>query len=71
MLHRLPFPSGSRMPLYTTLLILLISLSHCQKQEIAGAYGDELIGLPAGTFDIQMAGQTEKVTISEGKITDF
>ena len=39
--------------------------------EIAGAYGGELIGLPAGSFDIQMAGQTEKVTINEGKITDF
>lgn len=40
-------------------------------KEIAGAYGGELIGLPAGTFDVQMAGQTERVTISEGKITDF
>ncbi len=40
-------------------------------QEIAGGYGGELIGLPAGSFDVQMAGQTEKVTISEGKITDF
>jgi hypothetical protein len=40
-------------------------------KEIAGAYGGELIGLPAGTFDVQMAGQTEQVMISEGKITDF
>jgi hypothetical protein len=40
-------------------------------REIAGGYGGELIGLPAGTFDVQMAGQTEKVTISDGKITDF
>jgi hypothetical protein len=40
-------------------------------QEIAGAYGGELIGLPIGTYDVQVAGHTEKVTISEGKITDF
>jgi hypothetical protein len=40
-------------------------------REIAAGYGGELIGLPAGLFDVQMAGQTEKVTISEGKITDF
>jgi hypothetical protein len=40
-------------------------------KEIAGAYGGEIIGLPAGTYDVQMAGQTERVTISEGKITDF
>lgn len=40
-------------------------------QEIAAGYGGELIGLPAGSFEVQMAGQTEKVTISEGKISDF
>ncbi|HET8721874.1 MAG TPA: hypothetical protein VFM24_07590 [Nitrospira sp.] len=40
-------------------------------KEIAGAYGGELIGLPAGTFEVQMAGQTKKVTINEGKVTDF
>jgi hypothetical protein len=40
-------------------------------REIAGGYGGELIGLPAGSFDVQMAGQTERVTISEGKVTDF
>ncbi len=40
-------------------------------REIAGGYGGELIGLPAGLFDVQIAGQTAKVTINEGKITDF
>jgi hypothetical protein len=40
-------------------------------KEIASGYGNQLIGLPAGSFDVQVAGQTEKVTISEGQITDF
>jgi hypothetical protein len=33
MLHRLPFPLGSRISLFTTLFILLVSLSHCQKRD--------------------------------------
>jgi hypothetical protein len=40
-------------------------------KEIAGDYGNFIVGLPAGSFDVNVAGQTEKVTISEGKITDF
>jgi hypothetical protein len=40
-------------------------------KEIASGHGNQLIGLPAGAFDVQIAGQTEKVTISEGKVTDF
>lgn len=39
--------------------------------EIAGGHGNHLVGLPAGSFDVKVAGQTESVTISEGKITDF
>ncbi len=40
-------------------------------KEIASGHGDQVIGLPPGAFDIQIAGQTERVTISEGQITDF
>ena len=38
---------------------------------LTGGYGNQLIGLPLGSYDIQVAGQTEHVTISEGKVTDF
>ncbi|WP_053378833.1 hypothetical protein [Nitrospira moscoviensis] len=40
-------------------------------QEIAGGYGGELIGLPAGTFDVEVAGQKEQVTVRAGQVTDF
>lgn len=40
-------------------------------QEIAGAYGGELIGLPAGAFEVHFAGRTERVTISAGQVTDL
>lgn len=39
--------------------------------KLTGGYGGQIIGLPLGSFDIQVAGQTEQVTISEGKVTDF
>lgn len=34
-------------------------------------FGNQLIGLPVGSLDVQIAEQTETVRISEGKITDF
>jgi hypothetical protein len=40
-------------------------------QEIAGAYGGELIGLPAGSFEVQLDERTETVTIAEGAVTDI
>jgi hypothetical protein len=40
-------------------------------REIAGAYGGELIGLPAGSFEVQVADRTETVTIVEGTVTDI
>lgn len=39
--------------------------------KLTSDYGDQVIGLPPGSFDIQVAGQTERVTISEGNVTDF
>jgi len=39
--------------------------------EIAGDYGNFLVGLPIGSFEVKVAEQSEQVTISEGKITDF
>ena len=39
--------------------------------KLTSGYGNQVIGLPLGSYDIQVAGQTEKVTISEGTITDF
>jgi hypothetical protein len=38
---------------------------------LAGGYGEHLVGLPAGSFDVRVSGQAETVTISEGQITDF
>ena len=40
-------------------------------KKLTSDYGDQVIGLPPGSFDIQVAGQTERVTISEGNVTDF
>jgi hypothetical protein len=40
-------------------------------QEIAGAYGGELIGLPAGSFDVYLDERTESVTIVAGMVTDI
>jgi hypothetical protein len=39
--------------------------------KLTGGYGSQVIGLPLGSYDIQIAGQTERVTISEGTVTDF
>lgn len=39
--------------------------------KLTGGYGEQVIGLPLGSFDIQVAGQTERVTISAGNVTDF
>jgi hypothetical protein len=39
--------------------------------EIAGGQGNQLIGLPVGSFEVKVAGQSEQVTISAGQITDF
>ena len=39
--------------------------------KLTSGYGNQVIGLPLGSFAIQVAGQTEQVTISDGKITDF
>lgn len=39
--------------------------------KLTSGYGNQVIGLPPGSFDIQVAGQTERVTISEGQVTDF
>jgi hypothetical protein len=38
---------------------------------LAGGYGNHLVGLPSGSFEVRVSGQAETVTISDGKITDF
>jgi hypothetical protein len=40
-------------------------------QEIAGAYGGELLGLPSGTYDVYVDERTETVTIVDGAVTDI
>jgi hypothetical protein len=39
--------------------------------EISSGYGDQLIGLPVGSFNVLIAGQSAPVTNSEGETTDF
>jgi hypothetical protein len=39
--------------------------------ELTSGYGTQMIGLPVGSFDVQVAGQTEQVVIKEGAVTDF
>jgi hypothetical protein len=41
------------------------------KTNLTNAYGSKQFGLPVGTVRLQIAGQSETVTIQEGKITDF
>jgi hypothetical protein len=41
------------------------------KAALVSSYGAQVIGLPVGTFRVQIAGQSEAVTIQEGKITEF
>lgn len=35
------------------------------------AYGNALVGLPAGDYEIEVSGSREKFTIEPGKVTDF
>ena len=41
------------------------------KTELTSGYGNKQFGLPIGTVYVSVAGQSEAVTIQEGKITDF
>ena len=41
------------------------------KKALTTGYGAQVIGLPVGTFWVQIAGGSEAVTIQDGKITDF
>jgi len=41
------------------------------KTAITGGYGAQVIGLPVGTFRVQIAGQSAAIMIQDGKITDF
>jgi hypothetical protein len=41
------------------------------KTALVSGYGAMQIGLPVGTYRVQIAGQSEPVTIQNGKITDF
>lgn len=40
-------------------------------KEIAAGHGNQVIGLPLGSFAVRVGGQTENVTIGAGQITDF
>ena len=42
-----------------------------QKLELTNAYGKQELGFPVGTVYVSVAGQSEAVSISEAKITDF
>jgi len=41
------------------------------KQTLTGGWGNQQIGLPLGQVSVRVAGQTQTVTIEDGKITDF
>lgn len=41
------------------------------KDDFCVAYGNALVGLPAGDYEIEISGSREKFTIEDGKITDF
>lgn len=38
---------------------------------LSGGWGAQVIGLPAGTFRVRIAGQSESVTIAPARVTDF
>jgi|CXWL01.1.fsa_nt_gi hypothetical protein len=38
---------------------------------LTGGYGEKSYGLPIGQVSVQVAGQSETVTIEQGKVTDF
>lgn len=38
---------------------------------LTGGYGEKSFGLPVGTVTVKIAGQSETVTIAEGKVTEF
>jgi hypothetical protein len=40
-------------------------------KKLTGGYGDQVIGLPVGSFHVLVAGQTEGVEIQDGKVTEF
>jgi hypothetical protein len=42
-----------------------------KKTELYGGYGSADVGLPVGTYHVQVAGQTEEVKVEAGKVTEF
>jgi hypothetical protein len=46
-------------------------LDPATKQALTGGFGNQQFGLPIGPVSVSVAGQSEPVTIQEGKITDF
>jgi len=58
---RVTAPGGTRMGI----------LDKDRKTEITYGHGSQEFGLPIGTVYVSVAGQSEAVTIQDGKITDF
>lgn len=46
-------------------------LDPASKQALTGGFGNHQFGLPIGPVSVSVAGQSEAVTIQDGKITDF
>jgi hypothetical protein len=46
-------------------------LDHASSAALAGGYGEDLYGLPAGPVAVQIAGQRETVLIEDGRVTEF
>lgn len=42
-----------------------------KKTQVYGGYGSADVGLPVGTYHVQIAGQTEEVKVEAGKVTEF
>lgn len=38
---------------------------------LAGGFGNQMIGLPIGSFQVQVAGQAEPITIEDNRVTEF
>ncbi len=42
-----------------------------KKSEVYSGYGSADVGLPVGTYHVQVAGQMEEVKVEGGKVTEF
>ena len=58
--------------------VLHVTASSATRSEImdgttalAAGFGTRLVGLPAGSYGLQISGQTQPITIQAGQVTEF